>query len=259
MGEREIGLFNFFYKCAEKYGDEGIKHIRFNCGDRGNENEYSKEYSMCYNKNNPNLKKYCGPDWVFHHWPSASINSFNDTAKQIILESFKEPKIEKVGWFGNLYSPHQSVIEFHTRPLLKKIADEHPELFDIVHIPPSNGIIDSNIPNYLSLADLIKYKYLIDIGGNGYSGRLKYLLFSKRPLLLVDRNYIEYFNDDLIPYTHYIPVKMDLSDLLEQVNWMINNPEKSLEIANNAFVYAVKNFTIDKILERVYYVYNNLK
>jgi glycosyltransferase involved in cell wall biosynthesis len=106
--------------------------------------------------------------------------------------------------------------------------------------------------NYLILIILfLLYKIYIEV--------LKFLLFSKRPLLLVDRNYIEYFNDDLIPYKHYIPVKMDLSDLLEQVNWMINNPEKSSEIANNAFEYAIDNFTMDKILERVYYVYNNLK
>jgi hypothetical protein len=158
-----------------------------------------------------------------------------------------------------LHSPLPDVIEYKTRPLLKKIGDDHPELFDIFHISPVNGVINNNINHFLSLPDLIKYKYLIDIGDNGYSGRLKYLLFSKRPLLVVDRNYIEYFYDDLIPYKHYIPVKNDLSNLLEQINWIKTNPEKSLEIANNAFDYAIDNFTIDKLIDRVYYVYNNLQ
>jgi hypothetical protein len=180
------------------------------------------------------------------------------TKNEIIKEANKEPTIDKIGWYGNIYSPQSNVIEYYTRPLLKKIGDENPQLFDIFHILPNNGIIDGNINNYLSLPDLIKYKYLIDIGGNGYSGRLKYLLFSKRPLLLVDRNYVEYFHNDLIPYKHYIPVKMDLSDLLEKVNWMKNNYAKSLEIANNAFEYAVNHFTENKLLERVYYVYKNI-
>lgn len=259
MGERENALMYFFNRCSEIYSDENIKYINFNCHDRGNEDENHKQYSMCYNKNNPNLKKYCGPDCFFYNWPSASIYSFEDTKNQIILESNKEPTIEKVGWFGNIYSPLQDVIEYHTRPLLKKIGDVNPDLFDVFHISPKNGIIDNNIPNYSSLPELIKYKYLIDIGGNGWSGRLKWLLFSKRPLLLVDRNYIEYFYNDLIPYKHYIPVKMDLSDLLEKVDWMKKNPEKSLEIANNAFEFAINNFTTDKLLERVYYVYNNVK
>jgi len=180
---------------------------------------------MCYNKNNPNLKKYCGPDWVFHNWTSANINDFETTKNEIIVASIKYPTIDKIGWYGNIYSHSCDVIESKTRPLLKIIGDNNSTFFDIIHVDAHN--INNNNPNYLSLPDLMKYKYLIDIGGNGYSGRLKFLLFSKRPLLIVDRNYIEYFHDDLVPYLHYIPVKMDLSDLDEQVNWMISNPEKS--------------------------------
>ena len=259
MGEREKGIVHFLNKTALTYNNPEIKNMKFNCNDRGNENENCREYSMCYNKNNPNLEKFCGVDWVFYHWPSANIHSFEVTKNEIIKEANKQPTIDKIGWYGNIYSPQSDVIEYYTRPLLKKIGDENPQLFDIFHILPNNGIIDGNINNYLSLPDLIKYKYLIDIGGNGYSGRLKYLLFSKRPLLLVDRNYVEYFHNDLIPYKHYIPVKMDLSDLLEKVEWMRNNYAQSLEIANNAFEFAVKNFTENKLLERVYYVYRNIE
>jgi hypothetical protein len=258
MGERELGIIYFLNKCAIKYNDENIKKMRFNTHDRGNENKNNKEYSMCYNSEISELEKYCGIDWVFYHWPSASINSFEQTKNEIILKSQQEPTIDKIGWYGNIYSPLPDVIEYKTRPLLKEISNQYPKLFDIINIMPNNWSINNSIPNYLSLPDLINYKYLIDIGGNGYSGRLKFLLFSKRPLLIVDRKYIEYFQNDLIPYIHYIPVKMDLSDLLEQVNWMKNNYEKSLEIAKNAFEFAVNNFTEDKLLDRVYYVYNNI-
>ena len=55
-----------------------------------------------------------------------------------------------------------------------------------------------------------------------------------------------------MPYKHFIPVKMDLSDLLEQSKWVQNNYEKCLEIANNAFEYAVNNFTEEKLIERIY-------
>jgi len=257
MGEREQGLAYFFIKCSEKYSDERIVNIRFNCHDRGTEHTTHNEYSMCYDKTKPELETYCGPDWVFRHWPTASIHSFEDTRDKIIAMSQTDPVIDKVGWFGNLYSAG-GVIEQYTRPLLKQLADQNPNLLDVYHIAPRHGIIDGNIPNYLSLPDLLKYKFLIDIGGNGYSGRLKFLLFSKRPLLLVDRTYVEFFHKDLIPYTHFIPVKADLSDLLEQIHWMRDNYDKSLEIAHNAFEFATRNFTMEKLLERVYYVYTNL-
>ena len=83
---------------------------------------------MCYNKNNPNLKKYCGPDWVYCHWPSANITSFEDTKNQIILESNKYLIIDKVGWFGNIYSPMDDVIEHKTRPLLHLFTFQTPIL-----------------------------------------------------------------------------------------------------------------------------------
>lgn len=257
MPEREEALKILLKKCSKKYNDKNISKIPYNCLDRGNENSNIKEYSMCYNKNIPKLKDFCGPDWVFYHWPSANIYSFEKTKKEIINYSSQKPHTDKIGWYGNLYSPLKDVIEYKTRPLLKKIGDSNPEIFDIIHIPP-NSINDKN-PNYLSLQNLvIKYKYLLDIGGNGYSGRLKFLLFSKRPILYVDRNYIEYFQDDLKPYKHYIPVKMDLSDLLDQVKWMQNNEKKCEEIANNAFEFAIKNFSEEKLLERIYQVYKNL-
>jgi len=154
--ERSMGLMYFLNQCSNKYANEEIRHIRINCSDRGNENESVKEYSMCYNKNIPHLKQYCGPDWVFFWWPSANIHSYEDTKNQIILKSNTLPTIKKVGWFGNLHSPLQDVIESFTRPLLKKIGDENPDMFDIVHICPVNCIID----NRTVLYDLICRKKL---------------------------------------------------------------------------------------------------
>jgi hypothetical protein len=256
--ERHIALRDFFHKCAHKYGDDKISTMDYTAYDRGDENEAARKYTMCYNKTKPDLAKYCGPDCFFHSWPTANIRSFEETKNQIIVESAKPPCIDKIGWFGNIYSPLGDVIEHKTRPLLYKIGQDNREWFDVIHILPRNGYINETIPEYLTLPYLTKYKYLIDIGGNGWSGRLKWLLFSKRPLLLVDRNYIEYFYNDLIPYKHYIPVKMDLSDLLEQAEWMRNNYDKSLEIAKNAFEYAMENFTEDKLIDRVYQVYQNI-
>ena len=290
MGERYDGLMAIFQKCATQYEDDKVVNMPFNCQDRGWDgiiqhlnifpegynDEYvrrimhnftpsesqdinSAQYSMCYNINHPNMEQFCGPDWVFYHWPTASIASFENTKNEIIVASTKQPTIPKVGWYGNIASPLTDVPEHLTRPLLKELGDKYDSLFDIIDIRPNYGFIDENIPNYMSLQDLIQYKYLIDIGGNGYSGRLKFLLFSKRPLLFVERNYIEYFQNDLQPWVHYIPVKNDLTDLISQVKWMENNYDEALKIAQNAYNYATGNFTEEKINERIYTVYKNIK
>jgi hypothetical protein len=215
---------------------------------------------MCYDRRKPGLEKFVGPDSYFYHCPPVNIRSFEETRDQIIAAGNINPTIAKVGWFGNIYSPiFSDVPEHKTRPLLKAIGDANPHLFDIVQVNPQNGEINQNINTYLTLPQQMRYKYLIDIGGNSWSCRLKLLLFSKRPLLLVDRHYIDYYYNDLKPYVHYVPVNMDLSDLLEKTQWMMDHYEECVQMAQAAFDYATTHFTKDKLLQRVYYVARNIR
>jgi len=254
MCNREKGIKELFKECSEVYNDENIKNIPYYLDDQGDEGNYY--YTFCYNRfslNKDRIKKLCGPDYSFHSWTDIKVYSFETTKNEIIIEANKEPTINKIGWYGNIHTAGPIMIEHKTRPLLKSIGDNNPELFDINHIGASHD------NKFVTFPQLTKYKYLIDIGGNGWSGRLKFLLFMKRPLLLVDRQFVDYFYDDLIPYVHYIPVKIDLSNLLEQVDWMIKNEEKSKEIANNAYEFAITNFQRNKLMERIYEIYTYKK
>ena len=164
--------------------------------------------------------------------------------------------LDKVGWFGD-GNKHGS------RKEMIKIGSEHLDVLDINDVRPRQTIIgvvqDDLTANYLSLPDLVKkYAYLIDITGEGYSGRLKYLLYSKRPLLIVERTHHEYFQDDLIPYYHFVPVNQNLSDLEHQARWVKHHREEARKIALHAYEYAMANFTLLKLCERVKIVYDNI-
>ncbi len=105
---------------------------------------------------------------------------------------------------------------------------------------------------YVSLPQLVrKYEFVLDIEGIGYSGRLKYLLFSNRCLFYVERTWVEFFNYQLIAYVHYIPVKTDLSNLKSQFEWAMANPKITKQIALNALTFAKKHLQRDAILKRV--------
>jgi hypothetical protein len=118
-----------------------------------------------------------------------------------------------------------------------------------------NNQIKLNATKYISFEDLVKtYSILIDIEGNGYSGRLKYLLWSHRPILLVDRPHKEYFFEFLEEWKHYIPVKRDLSDLVEKTQLCLLNYSKALEIAENAYEFSKKYLT----REACYKQWNNI-
>jgi glycosyltransferase involved in cell wall biosynthesis len=110
-------------------------------------------------------------------------------------------------------------------------------------LPSTN--IQLNSTKYISTPDLIKnYSILIDIEGAGpYSARLKTLLWSHRPLLLVSRPGNEFFFEFLKEWEHYIPVKRDLSDLVEKTKWCIDNYDKAKQIAENAYEFSKQYLT----------------
>ena len=101
------------------------------------------------------------------------------------------------------------------------------------------------------MPDLVSiYSILIDIEGWGYSGRLKYLLFSNRPILLVERPHKEFFYKSLKPWKHYIPVNRDLSNLIEMVVWIKGNYLEALQIAENACSFAKEHCSREAAFRR---------
>jgi hypothetical protein len=86
----------------------------------------------------------------------------------------------------------------------------------------------------LSPEEQTNYKYIIHIEGHVSAFRLSLELSMGSVLLIVDSQYNLWYKKMLIPYEHYVPVKSDLSDLIEKVKWCKENDEKCKEISENA-------------------------
>ncbi|KAF8634774.1 hypothetical protein AX15_000731 [Amanita polypyramis BW_CC] len=56
------------------------------------------------------------------------------------------------------------------------------------------------------------YKYIIDVDGNGWSGRFKRLV-TTNSLIFKTTIYPEWYSDRVAPWLHYVPIQVDLSDL----------------------------------------------
>ncbi|KAJ7751902.1 glycosyl transferase family 90-domain-containing protein [Mycena maculata] len=93
--------------------------------------------------------------------------------------------------------------------------------------------------------DAYGYKYLMDVDGESFSGRFLGLLRSGS-LVFKATLFSEFFNDWLLPYEHYVPVKPDLSDLTAQVNWAIQNPEEARLIQQRGMEMAKRVMTDDQ-------------
>jgi hypothetical protein len=230
---RNPSTFWCIQKADEKYNWTDFNEIKIYTGDyENNNNDYT--YSKKDNYNN------LVPDFNFHFWPEVGINDYENFVREIDNAGLNNYEINKVGWIGNI---NTNIM----RKRLLDIGNYNKELFDIFDmnwIKSGNILLNSN--KYISTPELVqKYSILIDIEGNGYSGRVKHLLWSHRPLLLVDRPHKEFFFEFLKEWEHYIPVKRDLSDLIEKTKWCLDNYDKALIIAENAFQFSKIYLTRD--------------
>ncbi|KAK5868113.1 hypothetical protein PBY51_012551 [Eleginops maclovinus] len=79
--------------------------------------------------------------------------------------------------------------------------------------------------------DFFKYKYQVNIDGTVAAYRFPYLMLGNSLVLKQDSHYYEYFYSHLEAGTHYVPIRRNLSDLLEKIKWAKENDAEAQEIA----------------------------
>ena len=92
-----------------------------------------------------------------------------------------------------------------------------------------------------------RYKYVVNIQNNGFADRMWRILALKVVVLQEMHAFREFFYDMLIPWVHYVPIKTDLSDLCEKIQWLKDNDEKARDIAENAHAFVRDQLSLDNI------------
>lgn len=72
---------------------------------------------------------------------------------------------------------------------------------------------------------------------------MPFLLAGGSLIFKPESKYFEHFYNELKPYEHYVPVKSDLSNLVQKVKWAHENDNKAKEIAKNAQNFANKQIS----------------
>ncbi|XP_069747395.1 protein O-glucosyltransferase 3 isoform X2 [Narcine bancroftii] len=83
----------------------------------------------------------------------------------------------------------------------------------------------------ISFFDFFKYKYQVNVDGTVAAYRFPYLMLGDSLVLKQDSKYYEHFYKSLKPWMHYIPLKRDLSDLIEKIKWVKENDDEAQKIA----------------------------
>lgn len=177
---------------------------------------------------------------------------WNSISKKVISankNSLWQNKINKLMWRGKTRPPS----EFSRREKLKAISQSHTDLMDVKYTGGGGETyetlaIEFSLDNYLNKKDQINYKILLNLDGYTctYPGLL-WRLLSNSATIKQNSNNIQWFYSALKPWVHYIPIKNDLRDLVEKVNWIRNNDLKAKEIADNSTKFVKENLMLEDI------------
>ena len=88
----------------------------------------------------------------------------------------------------------------------------------------------------ISFLDFMKYRAIIDIDSNGASTRFGPLLCMNSVVIKIQPRFGSYWDHEVKPWVHYIPVEADLSDLKKQVAFAVSNrnQKQMQQIIHNA-------------------------
>jgi hypothetical protein len=164
-----------------------------------------------------------------------------------------ESRIAKLFWRGMASFPLKTGDIYEEIPRVKAALTllTNPNADVKVYCPgPSSKYFDTKELElgYLSSLDILgrpfpmdewaKYKFTLDVDGFGSAWGFFHKLKIGMVVLKVESELVQWFNQYLEPYVHYIPVAADLSDLQEKLSFISQNNSLSSEISKNAIEVA---------------------
>ena len=165
-----------------------------------------------------------------------NLYPFDETPTKCYEAGLKAWQDNRIGWRGTIASSDE-------RKWLKRLADQHPDKIFVDDPAWEENKV------YIPMTELAKFKYTLDIRGYGWTDRVKILLQLHRPLFLVDRPYREWFYDDLVPLEHYVPIKEDLSDLMEKYELLETDSSLYEHIVRKANEFVKEHFSSVAVME----------
>lgn len=111
----------------------------------------------------------------------------------------------------------------------------------------------------MSPSEQASHKYIVNVDGHVSAFRMSLEMSMGCVILLVESKYRMWFRKYLVEYEHYVPVKEDLSDLLDQIRWCRQHDEECKKIAGNARAFYNQYLSKNGILDYMQLLLSNIK
>jgi hypothetical protein len=111
---------------------------------------------------------------------------------------------------------------------------------------------------FMAFAEQAHYKYILHIAGHVSAFRLSMELATRSVVLKVKSEWKVWYESDLVEYVHYVPIKEDLSDLLDQIEWCRLNDGKCKQISINARSFYDQRLCRDGVMDSLETLFTDL-
>ena len=106
------------------------------------------------------------------------------------------------------------------------------------HVPASIGTAQLYAPTKASYADMLQYKAIIMLEGNDISSGLKWALYSNSVVMTQPPTKTSWALEELLePWVHYVPLKEDLTDVEEKMQWILDHDDEAQEIVRRGSLW----------------------
>ena len=164
------------------------------------------------------------------HFSAASIVPENDVPW--------EKKVSIAVWRGQYGKTHDTISD--TNDIKYALVSKHLNS-TLVNARFSKHTKDAPaemIGSYMDGKDQLKYKYIISIEGNDVSSGLKWMLFSNSVVMTPEFTWESWAMEGrLEPFKHYIPLKSDMSNVEEMIQWAEKHPEETRLISERSTLF----------------------
>ncbi|HSX10430.1 MAG TPA: glycosyl transferase family 90 [Chlamydiales bacterium] len=131
---------------------------------------------------------------------------------------------------------------------------QHPSLVDAT----ISALWQSDLREYLasigkevtsaSMETHFQYKYLFDVDGNASTySRCRWILLSNSVLLKMMSGYSQWYYKALQPYVNFVPIKSDLSDLIDILKFLKTHDKEAHQIADDGTSLGNRIFSYDAV------------
>jgi len=154
-----------------------------------------------------------------------------------------EEKLPKAVWRGMYGKTHERIVDTNdikyalvSKYLNSTVVDA--KYSKHVEKGLDLGMDPNMVGSYMEIEEQLSYKYVISIEGNDVSSGLKWMLFSNSIAMTPSFTWESWAMEGrLLPFVHYIPLKADMSNVEEMIEWAESHPDEARLIAERSTIY----------------------